>query len=449
MHRKGNDNPLKVVATKTPKAVEGYELARFTSKQGDYITNAGLDTHISPFTGEEVAASAGEKVAIQLKEADCIGIQCTCSAINAMETAQVIALKVDHINCVLCGSDLEFDLQSLSEADEDEEEVEDFEDESDDDYEDEDESESEYDDEDESESDEEEDEEEDEDYLGGDDLGEDESDDEDDDDEDEEEEISLEDIKLTDVVPVVSEVSFVEIEENRYGAFVGDIMVATAFDEENNFNHVTSSAFAEGINTLAKTNGLSEALESANFKPVTIKVDAAIAHFAEKSNNRITSSANSLAEKRVKQLNKCLDIAAAGGTVGMFKKEGLTVLVDKMAETLSNLNVQNPRKTAEATLAGCAAQYNKGLLKVALELAKRDDNSLSLLEEQIADMNPIDPADVGEDGVDKEHETESFDSSNPETDAPVHSVESRLNKPFTKTQEHASSPKVTGLFNVA
>jgi hypothetical protein len=87
--------PLMVVATLDPTSVGKQELARFSTPEGDFVTNAGLVHVFSPYTGKEVKASLGSKVAATIDEAKAVGVICqSCKSINPlMNTAIIINVK--------------------------------------------------------------------------------------------------------------------------------------------------------------------------------------------------------------------------------------------------------------------------------------------------------------------------------------------------------------------
>lgn len=423
--------PLVVVATMNPDTVSKEKLAKFTTPEGDFLTLARLKHVFSPFTGKEINASSGVLVAEKINDKDAVGIICqSCKSVNATTDK-----ARSEMYCVTCGTHMKYDLASGEELDQDE--LEDFSEESEfEDIEDEDIEDIE-----------------DEDMIGGDDIEESEAEEDaplDDYMEDEEVESKKsckaesedeEVIDMTDTVNEDEEVSFVKLNDSVV-ALVSGMIVASLPAENENSELVLTSGFRNGFKSTVALKGLKKALVSAGFKTKKIVVSDVIKAATIRNENEVKRQVAKQVKENQQRFAKCLEIAAAGGLVGMFAKEESGVMLDKLSKTLSVMNVKNYKKVAKQILSTALPLHNKAMLNIASSLMDKKQEILSTYEEQISNMDGtllIDP-DYSED--------EEMDT--------VTQVESRLADPFrnsatkgvemSKTKDDES---LTGLFTVA
>jgi len=346
---------LTVIATKTPESVPGYRLAWFPGPGGGHITNADLSAHADPRTGRIVEAR-GRKVENVLDPDKSVGVRCkTCSTINVMGLAQ--ASRMRSIHCVVCASELEYELSEDHEEDETEteddgESVEyDFDDSEGEDSEDEGEGE----------------EESEEEYLGGDDL----------------EEV---DVSMPDMVDEDEDLAFVRVDDAIL-AMSGDATVAVLRDTESEAWPIAdTAAFASGFRKVIADHGMKKALVSAGFVPVVIKASAILARAAKRAHDSMEAASDRRLDADLDRYARCLDIAAAGSIKGMFRKQGGGVLRDEMTKVLESFNVRNAPRVTEAVLSKAAARHAKALMEVASDLMGRSDEALAAVAEQIEDL---------------------------------------------------------------
>lgn len=464
--KKRKNLPLMVVATVKPTEVASIPLKRFSTADGDFITNANLQYIFSPFNGQEIASDEGVEVEDTIDEDEAVGVVCkACNTINA---------TMDHsrnkLSCVACGTHLAFDASGEGI---DEEELDDLtESEFDPDQFDADEEAESKDDDSFDEDAEDTDSDEDESEAGVEDMADDAVDDdklEDDDlevdevdselinetDEDETTDDSTEEeteagcdnemVDLTDVVDSDDEeakASFIQLNDTTIAAIAGGLIVAHMSTKHSSADRALTEAFADGVNQVASTYGLNEALTSAGFKTVKIKTEAALASKMRKLDRKVAASVKEETAANHKHLLRCLDIAAAGGLVGLFKKENASVLFDELTTTLAGLNVVKPRSVARRVLAKAMRKHNAAMLATAETLTSRDESVLAAFEEQImaSDDTQFDNTELE---VEEQVET-------PEEEAVV----SRLTKPMLKTEariqretETVKLPEISGMFN--
>ena len=330
--------PLMVVATLNPETVSGERLARFSTPQGDFVTNAGLEFVFSPYTGKEMKMSEGKRVAATIDEDKAVGVICqSCKSINATNST-----TRSEMFCVTCGTHMKYDLASEGLEDEEVEQILD---------------EAEFDDED---------------MIGGDDL---ETDDEDldldeeasdeleedvvnqetskksckskemaegeddfSDEESEEEDAGpLDDymqevdaesegeddesvVEMTEVVDEDEEVEFVDTEASVI-AMVSGHVVASMPSEHENAGRVLSTAFKNGFRHTVSAQGLNKALVSAGFKVKKILVKDVVKAATKRAQKTVAREVAAKQALNAKRFAECLEIATAGGMVGMFAKE--------------------------------------------------------------------------------------------------------------------------------
>lgn len=441
--------PLMVVATLDPKSVGKQTLAQYSTEDGDFITSAGLKFVFSPFTGKEVKASLGKVVATTINEAKAFGVICqSCKSINAT-TSQTRS----EMFCVTCGTHMKYDVASEGLDDEEVDEIL------------------------EEASDSTEEEITDEDMIGGDipevdgeetseeelvlmddDMSDEESEDaacskgkgktkaevvdkteSEDEDTDEDDvqnagpldEFMLENteeadgdsvVDMTELVDEDDEVDIVDV-ESKVIAMVSGYVVATMPSTHDNAERVLSSAFKNGFRHTIATQGLRKALVSAGFKPKRILVSDVVAAAAKRATKDVERKVVAAQAKNTRRFADCLDIATAGGMVGMFSKEKAGLLVDELANVLATLNIVSPKRVARNVLAKALAQHNKAIVNVATDLMGREDAVLSTYREQIASLGG--KAIFAE--AEELDETEDLNVDEEDT------VESRLNTPMRKS----------------
>lgn len=444
--------PLVVVATLDPKSVSAHKLMRYSTPEGDFATTAGLEYVFSPYTGKEVAASSGKACANTINEDNAVGVICqSCKSINATTNT-----GRSEIFCVTCGTHLAYDLDG-EELDEDS--VDDIlngdGDLASDDLDDGD-------------------------MIGGDELDveddgveedscskktkaevtvEDDADDSDDVDEpdteddeapldsfmesDEEAGSEDSDVDMTDVVDEDEDVDIVDVESSVL-AMVSGHVVATMRSDNENAARVTTAAFKKAFKHAVATQGLRKALVSAGFTPKRILVKNVVAAAIKRADKEVSRKLAASEAASARRFASCLEIATAGGMIGMFSKEKAGVLLDELASVFASMNISNPKRVARTTLAKALAQHNKAIVNVACDLMTRDDAILSSYREQIESMGGIFAAAADEDETD-------------ETDTPVDDlVESRLVTPMRLSEKPAKRAEVatavktqiTGLFQI-
>lgn len=382
--------PLMVVATLDPKSIGEHNLARYSTAEGDFITNAGLKFIFSPFTGKEVNASKGVTVTTKINEAKAIGVLCNlCKSVNATTNT-----SRSEIFCVTCGTHLAYDLEKDGLDEDDVNEMLDAsagasEDELDID-----------------------------DKIGGDDITEDDSDDkseesemmddteglDDSDDEDEDKEaidagplddfMNDEDTEACDQKAVVDMTDMVDEDDDveilstatQIIAMVSGHVVATMALDNTNVDNVQTAGFAKGFKHTVALKGLKKALVSAGFKPKRILVKDVAALAVKRATKAADRQVASLQVANEKRFAECLEIAAAGGVVGMFSKENAGVIHAELSKVLAGVNITNAKKVARTVLSKVLAQHNKALITIASDLMKKEDAVLSTYREQIASM---------------------------------------------------------------
>jgi L-cysteine desulfidase len=188
---------------------------------------------------------------------------------------------------------------------------------------------------------------------------------------------------------------------------------------------------------------------SAGFKVKRIVAPKVIAAATKKSSKQVDRLVKAGVDAKVKRFNECLEIAAAGGMIGMFGKEKANVLADALSEQFASMNIANSRKVARNVLSKVLAQHNNSIIKIATDLMKRDASVLSTYKEQIANMGGkiVAMDDQAEDDDETDYALESPESEESAT------IESRLErpmrearKPAVQTASVADGLKITGLF---
>ena len=365
-----------VVATKTIEALREYDLREFFTKSGSFVANASLTPVVSP-QGERVTGR-GDRVDLNIDLKQVAGIKCaSCDSI--LVANKQVAHNHDVTNCIVCGAALEYpdddeeedlggeltgdedDLDDLDDLDSfDEEPVldddeDDLDDSDDSDYE----------------------------------------DDLDDDEEDEDEEDDAieygddeDDVQAAAFCSDASVPELVMIREDTIAAIVENTIVATLTADAPNFEAVRSENFDKGFIKTIEKMGMVEALESANFKLVTFPKEVIAKVKLEAKTKREAQEASVRETNARSRYGRCVDIAAAAASVGMFKKQGANVLHTELSNVLQAAGVDKPALTAKKVLASALPKFNDAVSKIAGELAEKDDDHLSSLEDQILDMDP-------------------------------------------------------------
>lgn len=230
-------------------------------------------------------------------------------------------------------------------------------------------------------------------------------------------------VEMTDLVDEDEAVEFVDV-ESKILAMIGDQVIATMAPDHENAATVQSKAFNKGFRHSIATQGLRKALVSAGFKPKRILVKNVVAAATKRGAKDVARQVAAAESAKAQRFAKCLEIATAGGMIGMFSKENAGVLHTELSKVLAAINVANPKKVAKTVLAKALAQHNKAIVTVATDLMKRKDDVLSSYQEQIASMGGIIVAEAEDD----EDEDENVDSVD-ETDT----VESRLSNPMRQS----------------
>lgn len=509
MRKKANKaSALLVVATADPETLIASTpaLALFTDDDGNqYITNADLEAHASPYNGQ-IVESAGVPVDVAFDQDNAVVITCeTCDTHSLMDSEQANAVEDHTISCVVCGSTIEYELDDEDEveASEDPDEDDDDAEEASDEDEDDDEIEaSDEDDDDDSEEasdtdddveeieieagkDDDDDEDEDEDdedrpldLVEFDDDDDDEackageeyedSDDDDieasDEDGDDEDEIEASDededdgdviiieakksktrgvrkpskaakrsmkakqnlesiypesrgdglvtsseetaedaesndevadetpalasVALASLVDATQEIVLIAMDDNKVGAFIGDVCVATITEEADNFDVIETATFQRGVEGAVKKVGLVAALNEAGFNLITINADVALANAAKVADANVTARAEEKAGAYSTRLKECMDIVAAGGIRGLFAKSGVQTLAQAIEAKLTSFNIANAKTVTRELLSEALPAYSDGVIETAHDLCGKDDAVIASLRDQITDMDP-------------------------------------------------------------
>lgn len=408
-----------VVATKTIEALREYDLREFFTKSGSFVANASLTPVVSP-QGERVTGR-GDRVDLNIDLKQVAGIKCaSCDSI--LVANKQVAHNHDVTNCIVCGAALEYpdddeeeDLGGELNGDEDDlDDLDSFDEEPvlDDDED-----------------------------LDDDDL--DDLDDLDDEDEDEDDieygdEDEDEDVQAAAFCSDASVPELVMIREDTIAAIVENTIVATLTADAPNFEAVRSENFDKGFTKTIEKMGMVEALESANFKLVTFPKEVLAKVKLEAKTKREAQEASVRETNARSRYSRCVDIAAAAASVGMFKKQGANVLHTELSNVLQAAGVDKPALTAKKVLASALPKFNDAVSKIAGELADKDDDHLSSLEDQILDMDP-----TALDRVEEEIEVQKTSNDN------SNETLSRLMTPARLPEVAATKTpaKVSSLFN--
>ena len=119
MSNKRLNDPLVIVATKTVDEIQKYSMVRMRDDlRGDYLVNAALETHHSPYTGQEIATN-GRRCANPIESEDsCVGIRChECAMTLAMVREQTEQASNLPQHCVVCGTELNYTVAAAHDKD--------------------------------------------------------------------------------------------------------------------------------------------------------------------------------------------------------------------------------------------------------------------------------------------------------------------------------------------
>ena len=194
---------------------------------------------------------------------------------------------------------------------------------------------------------------------------------------------------LVSMVPENATLSFQTIGQSHYGAFLDDVLVASIEDEDNTHAHIATASFQEGFEEVVKEQGTAKALQSAGFELISVQGQDALAQQVETAKAEVTGNVQSLVNKKVERIKRCMDIAASGGIVGMFRKQGMDVLSRKLVDELNSRGVDDAGEIAHAILPGIQSTYCENLIATAISLSEDSNAALNTLTKQIQDMEPI------------------------------------------------------------
>ena len=437
--------PLVIVATKTVDEIQKYSMIRMRDDlRGDYLVNAALETHHSPYTGQEIATN-GRRCAnpIESEEA-CVGVRChECEMTLAMVREQTEQASNLPQHCVVCGTELNYTIAAAEDKDDakdkdagkkadgdgkkaddangkkaddangkkaddadgkkDGDDKDKADDKKADDAKDKDagkkadDADGKKDGDDKDKADDKKADDangkkaDDADGKKADDADGKKADDADGKKADEESSCWADgqEVALMSMVNNEDEISFQPISDYRYGAFMGDVMVAFMDDDESRpAAYVTSPNFKSGIQDVGKKRGLTAALESAGFEMVSVPTPPILVKEARALKEELASTVDDQANDKINRFRKCMDIAATGGMVGMFHQYGMDAMAKGLTRRLAASGVENAAEIVADTMAASLPEYSEALVATAIRLVEKSDTSLSTLSEEIEAMSP-------------------------------------------------------------
>ena len=193
---------------------------------------------------------------------------------------------------------------------------------------------------------------------------------------------------LVNMVPENAALSFQTIGQSRYGAFLNDVLVASMEDEQDLHAHVTTASFREGFQDVVRQEGVAKALQSAGFDLISVQGQDVLTQQVDQAKAEVAGNVQSLVDKKMQRIKWCMDIAASGGIVGMFRKEGMDVLAKKLVDELHSRGVEDAGEIAHAILPRIQSTYCENLIATAISLSEDSNASLNTLTKQIQDMEP-------------------------------------------------------------